>query len=201
MKRLAAWVEAFAMGLGGPGLFVAAFLDSSFLSLPQIVDLLLIWMVIRHKERMVFYALMATAGSAAGCLALYGVGRKGGEAFLRRRVKERHLARGLATFNRYGVLAVAVPSVLPPPTPFKLFVLLAGAARVPVWQFLAAVAGGRFFRYFGQALLAAWYGEQAIEFIALHAGTVSWVVAGLILVAGTIWLLRRRRRGETLRVD
>jgi membrane protein YqaA with SNARE-associated domain len=200
VRRLAAWIEAFAMGLGGPGLFLVAFLDSSFLSLPQIVDLLLIWMVIRHKERMVFYALMATAGSVAGCLALYSVGRKGGEAFLRRRVKERHLARGLVTFNRYGVLAVAVPSVLPPPMPFKLFVLLAGAARVPIWQFVAAVSGGRAFRYFGQALLAAWYGEQAIEFIALHATTVSWLVAGLILVAGTLWLLHRRRRGETPRL-
>ena len=85
MGRFVDWVRRFALALGAPGLFIVAFLDSSFLSLPEINDLLLIWMVTQHKARMVLYAVAATLGSIAGCLVLYYVGRKGGEAVLRKR--------------------------------------------------------------------------------------------------------------------
>src|SRR3990170_3414076 len=126
MSRIAAWFEAFALTIGGPGLFVIAFLDSSFLSLPQINDLLVIGMVIQHPERMPLYVLMATSGSVAGCLVMYWLGRKGGDAFLRKRFHPRHLDRATRLFERYGFLAVIVPALLPPPAPFKLFVILAG---------------------------------------------------------------------------
>ena len=85
MARIVAWVQAFALGIGGPGLFLVAFLDSSFLSLPEINDLLVVMLVVEHKARMPYYALMATLGSVAGCLVLYGLGRRGGEALVRRR--------------------------------------------------------------------------------------------------------------------
>ena len=98
MARIADWAEALALSLGGPGLFFVAFLDSSFLSLPEINDLLVILMVIRHKERMAYYALMATLGSITGCFVLYYLGRKGGDALLRKRFQgpraERTLVRG-----------------------------------------------------------------------------------------------------------
>ena len=81
MSRIVSWVEAFALSIGGPGLFVVAFLDSSFLSLPEINDLLVVLLVIQHKERMAYYALMATAGSIVGCLVLYSIGRGGGRRF------------------------------------------------------------------------------------------------------------------------
>jgi len=108
MSRIAAWFEAFALTIGGPGLFVIAFLDSSFLSLPQINDLLVIGMVIQHPERMPLYVLMATSGSVAGCLVMYWLGRKGGDAFLRKRFAARHLDRAHRLFERYGFLAVIV---------------------------------------------------------------------------------------------
>ena len=85
MQRLVTWVQGFALALGGPGLFLIALLDSSFLSFPEVVDLLIILFVTRHKERMIYYALLATFGSMAGCFMLYLLGRKGGEAFLRRK--------------------------------------------------------------------------------------------------------------------
>ena len=126
--------------MGGPGLFTVAFLDSSFVSLPQINDILVVLMVIEHKERMLYYAAMATAGSVAGCLAIYYIAEKGGEAFLRKRLKAGHVDRALALYRRHGVLALMVPALLPPPAPFKLFVLAAGVAEVRPWQFVWAIA-------------------------------------------------------------
>ena len=85
MHRVVEWVMGVALVMGGPGLFLIAFLDSSFLSFPQVVDLLMMGLVTHHKERLLYYALMPTLGSLGGCLVLYFIARKGGETFLRRR--------------------------------------------------------------------------------------------------------------------
>ena len=90
MARITAWIEAFALSIGAPGLFIIAFLDSSFLSFPEVNDLLIVLMVINHPERMVLYATMATLGSVAGCLALYFVGRKGGKRAAAEALQGRH---------------------------------------------------------------------------------------------------------------
>jgi membrane protein YqaA with SNARE-associated domain len=194
MHRLVAWVQASAVALGGPGLFLIAFLDSSFLSFPEVVDLLIIWLVTAHKHRVLYYALMPTLGSVAGCFALYLVGRKGGEAFLRRRFSERHVDRALTVFRKYGVLAVAVPALLPPPVPFKPFVLAAGVAGVRPVDFLIAVSIGRGVRYFGEAFLALWYGERAAQFVRDNARPVSLALAMTVLVIGVGWIWYRRVR-------
>src|SRR5512143_1631064 len=98
MKGVLAAIQGIALSLGGPGLFLIAFLDSSFLSFPEVVDILVIWMTVRHKALMPYYATLATLGSIAGCFALYIVARKGGEAFLRKRFHERHVDRATAAF-------------------------------------------------------------------------------------------------------
>jgi membrane protein YqaA with SNARE-associated domain len=196
MKRLLDWVQGVALALGGPGLFILAFLDSSFLSFPEVVDLLLMWMVTQHEERMLYYAFMATAGSIAGCYALYHVARKGGEAFLRKRLKDRHVDRTMALFQKYGLAAVAIPSILPPPVPFKVFVLAAGVARVRPLEFILAVAIGRGVRYFGEALLAYWYGDRAAQFLAENTVAVSGVIAVTVLAFVAIWMWSRRNRAE-----
>ena len=194
MHRFVTWVQGLALALGGPGLFLIALLDSSFLSFPEIVDLLLIVFVTHHKERMIYYALLATLGSIAGCFMLYVVGRKGGETFLRRRFHARHVDRTLEVFQKYGLLAVAVPSLLPPPFPFKPFVLVAGVARVRPFDFALAVGIGRGIRYFGEGLLALWYGEQAMGFLKNNAREVSLVFAAVVLVGGVGWIWYRKRR-------
>jgi membrane protein YqaA with SNARE-associated domain len=196
VRGVVEFVSPLAQRLGGPGLALVALLDSSFLSLPEVNDVLIVLLVIQHPERWLYYAGMTTLGSVAGCFALYSVGRRGGEAFLRRRFQERRLQRGLALFRRWGVLAVIVPSILPPPTPFKIFVLLAGAAKVPRSTFLAAAAAGRGFRYGSEALLAYWYGEQATQFIRENLPAVSIVVAVLVLAAGVAYFVWRRRAGR-----
>ena len=197
MHRLVAWVQASAVALGGPGLFLIAFLDSSFLSFPEVVDLLIIWLVTAHKERMLYYALLPTLGSMAGCFALYLIGRKGGEAFLRRRFSESHVDHALAVFRKHGLLAVAVPSLLPPPVPFKPFVLAAGVAGVKPVDFLIAVGAGRGVRYFGEALLAVWYGERAAQFLRDNARSVSLGLAATVLAGGLAWIWYHKRKDRT----
>jgi membrane protein YqaA with SNARE-associated domain len=195
MTRVLEWVQGFALSLGGPGLFLIALLDSSFLSFPEVNDLLIIWLTTRHPERMPYYALMTTLGSISGCILLYTVARKGGEAFLRKRFHERHIDRAMDLFQRYGLLAVLVPSILPPPAPFKIFVLAAGVARVKLSHFITAIAIGRGFRYFGEGLLAVWYGDAAAEFLRDNARPIAITVAAVVLAGGIAWIVWHRRRG------
>jgi membrane protein YqaA with SNARE-associated domain len=187
------WIKGFASALGGPGLFIIAFLDSSFLSFPEVNDLLIIYLTTQHKERMPYYALMTTLGSIAGCLALYAVARKGGEAFLRKRFKPHYVDLAMDRFRRYGLLAILIPSILPPPTPFKIFVLAAGVAKVRPFDFILAIAIGRGVRYFGEGLLAVYYGDQAAEFLKQNAVAVGITVAAAGLLVGGGYFLWRRR--------
>jgi membrane protein YqaA with SNARE-associated domain len=192
MKAFIAWIESVAIALGGPGLFIIAFLDSSFLSLPEINDLLLVLMVTKHPHLMPYYATMVVLGSIAGCLVMYYVGLKGGEVLLRKRFKASSVDRTMALFQRYGILVVLVPSLLPPPAPFKIFVILAGVARIPLLKFCTAIAIGRGLRYFGEGLLAMWYGEQAMSYIEENGRQVSLVVVGVLAGGLLIYLLWRR---------
>ena len=198
MRSFIGWLHAVALGLGGPGLFVVAFLDSSFLSLPQINDLLVVVMVTERKDLMLYYAAMATLGSVAGCYAIYYLAEKGGEAFLRKRLKPGHVQRALAAYKRNGLLALMIPALLPPPAPFKLFVLAAGVAKVRPVQFVIALTVARGARYLAFGVLAIYYGDAALELMRTHGRTVALVVVGL-LIAGvaTFWLLRRRARART----
>lgn len=148
---------------------------------------------------MLYYALMPTLGSMAGCFALYLVGRKGGEAFLRRRFSDSKVDRALGIFRRYGLLAVAVPSLLPSPIPFKPFVLVAGVAGVRPFDFLVAVGIGRGIRYFGEAWLAVVYGERAAQFVRDNARPVSLALAITVLVFGVGWIWYSKRKQPSVR--
>lgn len=186
------------MTLGGPGLFVIAFLDASVVSLPEINDILIVWMVTRHPSLLLYYAFMATAGSVAGCMVVYYLGRKGGEALLRKRFKSDQVDRTLGTFRKYGVAAIIVPSMLPPPTPFKLFVLGSGVAGMSPATVAASVAVGRATRYVGEGLLAYYYGEAALDYLRAHGKEVGLGLAVLsaVLLAVYYWRRQRRRAAE-----
>ena len=186
-------IGPFAAQLGAPGLALVAFFDSSFLSLPEVADALLVIAVVHDPVLWPYYAAATTAGSVAGCYALFAVARKGGEAFLRRRMKGHHIDRALHLFQRFGLLAIVVPSILPPPMPFKVFVLLSGVAGIPTRKFLMAVALGRSFRYGGEAWLAYRYGAQATVYIRDNLPTISVWFAGFVLVLGLAYISWRRR--------
>lgn len=200
MSGLLSAIQEWATGLGGVGLFIVAALDSSFLSFPQVNDLLIIYLSTKSPEWMPYYATMTTLGSVVGCFVLYSVARKGGEVFLRSRFKASHVDRGMRLYQRHGLLAVVVPALLPPPTPFKLFVLLAGAAKVSPWRFGLAIAIGRGIRYFGQGLLAVMYGERAIALVREHGAEVGLGLAiAAVVIAITVYLTRRRRESAAAR--
>jgi membrane protein YqaA with SNARE-associated domain len=197
MGHVVGRIRALAIALGAPGLFLVSFLDSSILSLPEIADLLVIYMVMHHKGRLVLYAASATLGSLAGCVVLYVIARAGGEAIIKQRLASDKIDRTLATFRRYGVMAVLIPSLLPPPAPFKIFVLLAGAAGISLARFSAAIALGRGARYFLIALLAARYGDATIAYLHEHAQSVSLGVVAVLaagLAAYLLWAKLRRKK-------
>lgn len=197
MHRVVAWMQAFALAFGAPGLFLSAFLDSSFISLPEVNDLLLVWMTTEHKSRMLLYASSATAGSIAGCLVLYYIGRRG--AGLADKFGAARVERTLAAFRRYGVMAVLIPAMLPPPAPFKIFVLLAGVADISVGRFVMALLLGRGLRYFGEGFLALQYGDSAIEYLRANGGQLSLAV-GVLLACGLAgYLLWSKTQGRTAR--
>ena len=191
-----AWLQATAIALGGPGLFAIGFLDSSFLSFPEVNDLLVMGLVMEHPHRLLYYSTMATLGSVAGCFALYTVAKRGGQGFVERRFKPKYVEGGRRLFQKYGILVIMVPALLPPPAPFKIFVLLAGVAGLPAWQFLIAVFSARFVRYFGEGLLAVWYGERAIDFLHAHAKQIGLGLAGLALLGGLAFVAWRRHKAR-----
>ena len=193
MARITAWIETFALSIGAPGLFIIAFLDSSFLSFPEVNDLLIVVSVVNHPERMILYATMATLGSIAGCLALYFVGRKGGEALLRKRFSGGNVERASKLMRKYGALALIVPALLPPPAPFKIFVLMGGVAQIPLSTFIWAIALGRGVRYFGEGILAVMYGRQALDYIHANGKIVGLGLGALVLVGGVAFYIWKRR--------
>jgi membrane protein YqaA with SNARE-associated domain len=187
-------IQDWASELGGVGLFVIALLDSSFLSFPQVNDLLIIVLSTKYPARMPYYAGMTTLGSLVGCFMLYAVVRRGGESFLRKRMQGRYFERAVKLYQKYGLLAVIVPALLPPPVPFKLFVLLAGAAAVSPVRFGIAIVIGRGIRYFGQGYLAVVYGERAAGFMKAYGAQIGIGLAVAAVVAAIIVIKLRQKK-------
>jgi len=149
---------------------------------------------INDPAGMIKYALLTTIGSVIGCALLYAVGRKGGEAFLRKTFASERLERVQGWYQRHGVLAVIIPSLLPPPTPFKIFVLSAGTFGISWPKFLTAVVVGRGIRYFSEGILAVLWGPAAIQFVQNNYGKVGLGLA-VALVIGAIIFFYSARRG------
>ena len=195
MRSFIAWLYTAALGFGGIGLLAVAFLDASFVPLPQINDLLVVLMVTKDKAWMPYYAAMATLGSLVGCYVIYSLARKGGEAFLQRRIKRRGpFDRALGLYKRHGLLALMVPALLPPPSPFKLFVIAAGFAGVRPLQFITAIAVARGIRYLALGWLAVYYGDAALELMRTQGRWVALGLVGVVVVGGVaLWAYNRRR--------
>jgi membrane protein YqaA with SNARE-associated domain len=196
MGSFADRLRALALLWGAPGLFLVAFLDSSFLSLPEIADLLVVYMVTQEPAKMLLYAACATLGSIGGCLIMYYIGRKGGEALVRKRFAGSSVDRAMGAFRRHGVMAVLVPSILPPPAPFKVFVLLAGAAGISVGRFATAVAIGRGARYLVLGVLAVMYGDRAMAYMHDHGVAASLIAVGVLALGFVAYLAWQRSQRQ-----
>lgn len=178
--------------LGGPGLFLISFLDSSVMTFPVINDLLLVDFSIRNPAGMPYYALMATLGSVAGCLLLYFIARKGGEALFHRRGGP-HAASVKAWIEHNSFISLLVAALLPPPTPFKVFVIAAGVFEVPLRSFTTALTLARALRYFGVGFLAVRYGATAMHYLTEHKLRLTGIVVGLALLSYALAKLFVRR--------
>lgn len=188
------WVSSLIGVAGGWGLLLIAFIDSSFGTLPIVNDLLVIWLSVQDPSRWAFYAGMATVGSVLGCLVVFYLGRKGGDLLLRKKAKPHQVERMRRWYERNEFLTVAVPALLPPPTPFKLFVLAAGVFQVRLRYFLAALTLGRGLRYFGWGFLGAYFGSQALSYLQHNFLQIAGVAVGLILIGYLLARLAERFR-------
>jgi membrane protein YqaA with SNARE-associated domain len=177
--HLPLWLQAIVASAGGLGLFLIAFLDSSVLTFPVINDLLLIDLSVRNPARMPYYAAMATLGSVGGCLLLYYLAKKGGEAMFRKNAGPR-AQQIQGWIKRNGFVSILVTALLPPPTPFKVFVLAAGALEMPVRTFVLGLLMARGFRFFAEGFLAVKYGDQASGFLLTHKLEVSAITLGVV---------------------
>jgi membrane protein YqaA with SNARE-associated domain len=192
MGKFVDLVRTLALAWGAPGLFIVSFLDSSILPLPGIVDLLLIVLATRNKAHVIAYVLASVVGSVFGCLTMHAIGRKGGEALVRRRFTGPRVERAMATLQRHGVMSVLIPALLPPPAPFKIFILLAGVVGIPAVRLATAIAIGRGIRYATLGYLAYHYGEAASDYLADHGTEASLVLVGGLAIGFAAFLLWRK---------
>lgn len=177
--QLPHWLQAAVAASGGLGLFVLAFLDSTFLPFPSVNDLLLLDLSFQNPARMTYYAAMSTLGSVVGSLLLYFLARKGGEAAFRSQAGDR-ATKIHHWVKRNGFVSMMIAAILPPPAPFKFFVLAAGAAEMPLGDFVLSLSVARAARFFGEGYLAIRYGPQATRFLLDHK--VAFFLGTVILV-------------------
>jgi membrane protein YqaA with SNARE-associated domain len=181
-------------GIWGVGL--VAVLDSSTIPVPM--DAILAVSVWNDKGNFWLYCLIASAGSALGGLLPYGLGRAGGELFLLKRVNRERYEKMRARFERQEFLAMMIPSMLPPPTPWKAFVFAAGVFEMRVVPFMAAVFAGRMVRWLALSLLVLKLGPGAVEMVAHHSLALVGVAIGLAVVGFVWWWMRKKRAGKLL---
>ena len=179
--------------LGIWGVLGFAFVDASFLGMP--VDPIVAGYVWAQPHRLVLYCAMAAAGSALGSIVIYVIGYKSGEVLLVKRMGEKRFNQIRAAFDRHEFLAIMLPSMLPPPTPFKLFVLSAGMAEMRFTHFLAAIFFGRFLRFAILSFLVIRFGPEIVGFFGSmahnHLRVVIAVIAAAALIGWWIWRTRK----------
>ncbi len=179
---------------GAGGLALLSLLDAS--SIPVPMDLVLAGFVWANQGSFWLYVLAASAGSALGGLVPYALGRAGGELFLLRRMDRERVERIRRRFEKQEFFAVMVPSMLPPPTPWKLFVFAAGVFEMRVVPFVLAVFVGRVVRWTTLALLVLRFGPGAVGLVgeAIHRhGLLLAAVLAVLVVALGLWAWRRRK--------
>ena len=175
--------------VAAPAMVVIGALDSSLLSLPEINDYLVVARCYSDPKSVFYFPLFAAAGSVLGCLLLYTIMRRGGQAVMRRRFRAENIARVERAYARYGFLAIAVPALLPPPMPFKIFVATAGTLEYPRWRFLLTVMVARSLRYTVEGALAVFYGERVLFFMRENGLAILSVVAAVLILCVAAYVL------------
>ncbi|HEX8473315.1 MAG TPA: VTT domain-containing protein [Pyrinomonadaceae bacterium] len=196
LRATAEWLQQFIVNVpiyyAAPAMVIIGALDSSLLSLPEINDYLVVARCYSDPTAAFYFPLFAAAGSVLGCLLLYTIMRRGGQAVMRRRFRAEHIERVERAYARYGVLALAIPALLPPPMPFKIFVATAGALEYPRWRFMLTIMIARSIRYYIEGTLAVFYGKRVVLFLKDNGLMMLSVAATLSLIGLAIYLTVQR---------
>lgn len=193
--RYIGFVWALLKPLGSWAVFAIAGIDSAFFGVP--LDPVVATYVYQNRSNALLYPLLAAAGSATGCILLYWIGYRGGEVLLLKRMPRAKFERIRAAFDRHEFWALVVPSMMPPPFPFKLFALAASVFEMNFWHFLLAIFVGRLIRFLILGILVLRFGPQVVAFgselLAKH-----WVVLIVVFTAATVfgtyaWVRSRKR--------
>jgi len=201
LSTIGRWLERYVLALpmyyAAPAMILIGALDSSLLSLPEINDYLVVGRCFKQPSAVFYFPLFAAIGSVLGCLLLYTIMRRGGQALLRRRFKRENIERVERAYARYGFLAIAIPALLPPPMPFKIFVATAGTLEYPRWKFLLTVMIARSVRYYVEGILAVFYGRRVLLFMKDNGLVIASVVAALVVLFVLGYAIANRNSGKT----
>jgi membrane protein YqaA with SNARE-associated domain len=196
LARYTAWILHLLGPLGIFGVFAIAFADSALLGMP--VDAAVAVYVYQDHRRLLLYVVMASLGSALGSIPLYIIGYLGGEKVLRKRISEERFLRIHRSFEKHEFWALMFPGMLPPPMPFKIFVLGAAVFEMRFRDFLAAIFAGRFVRFLVLSLLTLWFGPQIVGLLGtLFRQHFRWVLVavGLGILVWLLWWKRKSTAG------
>jgi membrane protein YqaA with SNARE-associated domain len=193
-RLLERYVIGLPLYLAAPAMLIIGALDSSLLSLPEINDYLVVGRCFKHPSAAFYFPLFAAAGSVIGCAVLYSIMRRGGQAVLRKRFSVESIKRVERAYARFGFLAIAIPAILPPPLPFKVFVATAGTLEYPRWKFLLTVMVARSLRYYVEGILAVFYGRRVLLFFKDNGLAIIIMVGALIVVGIMVYLLINWRK-------
>jgi membrane protein YqaA with SNARE-associated domain len=196
LARYSEFIWSVLQPLGSWGIFGIAFVDSSFFGIP--LDPVVGGYVYAHPLKIWLYVFMAAAGSALGSLIPYGIGRAGGELLLLKRIDRKRFERMRDRFENQEFLAMMIPAMLPPPTPFKLFVISAGVFEMRPYLFLLSIFTGRVIRFLLLGFLVVKFGPNIVTLVtAVMARHLWWVLLGFAaLIAVIVAHLHFRRRKE-----
>lgn len=186
-------LKASLIGFGAFGIFLIALCDAAFIPMPGGPDVVVITLSIATPALMPLYVFAAMAGSTIGSLILYFIARKGGDAALRKFSAEKR-ARVEKALDQYDIWAMLVAAVMPPPFPFKIFVLSAGAFHMKLWRFVVAMILGRGFRFILEGYLAVRYGDHATEILKQNGAKIGLGIAAAIIIALVVKMLMNRRQ-------
>jgi membrane protein YqaA with SNARE-associated domain len=201
LAAIARWLEVNIIGLpiylAAPAMIIIGALDSSLLSLPEINDYLVVGRCFKDHSAVFYFPLFAAIGSVVGCYLLYTIVRRGGQAVLRKRFNLQSIKRVERAYERFGFFAIAIPAILPPPLPFKIFVATAGALEYPRWKFLLTVMIARSLRYYVEGILAVYYGRRVLLFMKDNGLVIVSIVATLALIALVLYFVVKQRRSSS----
>lgn len=196
LSRYTAFLWALLKPLGAWGVLVVAALGGAFIGLP--VDAAVAGYVYHNHARFFFYALMAAAGSTLGSIVIYLIGYKGGEELLRKRIPPARFEKIHAAFDKHPFWSLMLPAMLPPPTPFKLFVLAAAVSEMSFLRFLIAIFSGRFVRFFILGLFTIKFGPDVVHLFGTVFRQHYYLILEAILAGLVIWLVLRRKKRKIL---